>query len=385
MSNEKAPITHEGRNNDGESSLVLGRVLKYPNHWCDCWIKGVSVYDKGLSDEEVDAVFGKFKQEIIVPSGEAEEESVDPYDGVVNCTQRRFQSMSSGNYIDGRSPEHLGESLLMTEGRQTNTLCFDWDLSELSDGTFLIKNLRSMYYLDGRDKGSKQGNHVALRGVTEDEAKASDNFKWVITEHSFNGKTRHAIKSVSSGYQLCGGRKEKSGHCLGLEEGNPEGDRFLLWNISDAEEPMFETKYTYNRISNVSTNQWMDGRAPGYYQPCTAPKRTKNTLCFDWELAELFDGTFLMKNLRSKYYLEGKGKGSKPTSSALRNVLSEDAAKAEDKYRWIVTEHSYNGKTRLAFKSVTSGYYLESSLSNSKLLLNGGNPEGNSSLLWDLE
>ena len=78
VSNEKAPITHEGRNNNGLSSLTLGRVVPYKNHWCDCWIKGVSVYDKGLSDEEVDAIFGKFKEEIIVPSGEAsDDESVD--------------------------------------------------------------------------------------------------------------------------------------------------------------------------------------------------------------------------------------------------------------------------------------------------------------------
>ena len=79
LSNDKAPITHEGRNNEGKSSLTLGRVTAYKNHWCDCWIKGVTVYDKGLSDEEVDAIFGKFKDDIIVPSGEASDDdaSVD--------------------------------------------------------------------------------------------------------------------------------------------------------------------------------------------------------------------------------------------------------------------------------------------------------------------
>ena len=128
--------------------------------------------------------------------------------------------------------------------------------------------------------------------------------------------------------------------------------------MSDAEGPMFETKYTQYRILNVSGGNYMDGRAPGYYQPYTTPGRTTNTLCFDWELAELSDGTFLMKNLRSLYYLEGRDKGSKPKSAAIRNV-TEDVAKANDKFKWIVTEHLYNGKTRHAFKSVSSGYQLD--------------------------
>jgi hypothetical protein len=59
MGNKKAPITHEGKNNDGKSSLILGRVVPSKNHWCDCWIKGVSVYDKGLRDEEIGLIFGK--------------------------------------------------------------------------------------------------------------------------------------------------------------------------------------------------------------------------------------------------------------------------------------------------------------------------------------
>ena len=400
VSNEKAPITHEGRNNDGSSSLILGRVLKYPNHWCDCWIKGVSVYDKGLSDEEVDAVFGKFKEEIVVPSGEArgdesvdqgedEDDHVDPYDKVWNYTKRRFQSVSSGNFIDGRAPGCTGEQVYMTPGRTTNTLCFDWELAELSDGTSLIKNLRSNYYLDGRDKGSSQGNHVALRNVTEDEAKASNNFKWIITEHSYNGKTRRAFKSVSSGYQLDGRRTENIGACLGLTQRNPEGDSFLLWDMSDAEEPMIETtypKYTQNRISSASSGNYMDGRAPGYYDPFITPGRTTNTLCFDWELCEVSDGIFLIKNLRSLYYLAGHEKGVNTNYPAIYPV-TEDVAKDEDEFKWIVTEHLYNGKTRRAFESVSNrGAYLSGVKKSGNTKLNfrrGENPEGNAALLWD--
>lgn len=44
----------------------------------DCWIEGLSDYDKGLSDEEVDSIPGKFKDDDLVPSGHAsDDESVD--------------------------------------------------------------------------------------------------------------------------------------------------------------------------------------------------------------------------------------------------------------------------------------------------------------------
>ena len=177
---------------------------------------------------DVTPVYRRKQTDESVDQGEDEEDHVDPYNGVWNYTKRRFQIVSSGNFIDGRAPGYTGEQVYMTPGRTTNTLCFDWKLAELSDGTSLIKNLRSNYYLDGRDKGSSQGNHGALRNVTEDEAKASDKFKWIITEYSYNGKTRRAFKSVSSGYQLDGARIQNIGACLSLTQRNPEVGIFLL-------------------------------------------------------------------------------------------------------------------------------------------------------------
>ena len=64
MSGEKAPITHKGRNNDGKSSLTLGHVTEYKNHWRDCWIKGFRIYNRSLTDEEVDIISDKFNDNL---------------------------------------------------------------------------------------------------------------------------------------------------------------------------------------------------------------------------------------------------------------------------------------------------------------------------------
>ena len=142
-----------------------------------------------------------------------------------------IQSVSSGNYMDGRTPENTGIQVYLSKPRTTDLQYFDWEFTHLPDGTFNIRSLSSGLYLDGRHEGIGNGIHVQLLKRTAAEASASHYFKWKVQQFSFEGSTRYAIQSVSSKLYLDGRNPEHTGIQLFLTGRNPQGDKYLMWNL----------------------------------------------------------------------------------------------------------------------------------------------------------
>lgn len=150
---------------------------------------------------------------------------------------RTMRSVSSGNFMDGRHPQHTGIQVYLSEPRASNNNVFEWVFTKLSDGTFNIKSVSSGLYLDGRHEGIGNGIHVQLLNRTPNEASTSDYFKWNVQEFTYEGLTRYAIQSVSSGLYLDGRNPEHTGIQLFLTGRNPQGDRYLMWDLSEHEDP----------------------------------------------------------------------------------------------------------------------------------------------------
>lgn len=146
---------------------------------------------------------------------------------------KRIRSVSSRNYLDGRNTNHTGYDTIMLSKPRTNALFyFDWQLIKLSDGTYNIKSKSSNMYLDGRHQGIGNGPHVGLSHLSYDKARNNHYFKWRITEHTYGGRKRYAIQSVSSKLYLDGRNPEHVGSkMLFLTGRNPQGDKYLMWDL----------------------------------------------------------------------------------------------------------------------------------------------------------
>jgi hypothetical protein len=90
-------------------------------------------------------------------------------------------------------------------------------------------------FINGRDPQHK-GHQVELQAISETKAGSSKYFKWRITNHTYGSRTRVAIQSVSSGLYLDGRNPSDTGNQLHLTAGNPQGDKYLMWDLESMEE-----------------------------------------------------------------------------------------------------------------------------------------------------
>ncbi len=102
VGNDKAPVVHTGKNNKGRADLTIGRVTAFDNHWCDCWVKDISIFDVALTDEQVNELFEKFKVEVEQPK-EAEPNSIVPPSDSINS-----EANTTKPYL--RKPNSNGQS-----------------------------------------------------------------------------------------------------------------------------------------------------------------------------------------------------------------------------------------------------------------------------------
>jgi hypothetical protein len=146
-----------------------------------------------------------------------------------------IRSVSSGNYLDGRNPEHVGIQIHLTNRPPKGDKYLHWTLTKLGDGTYNMRSISSNLFVDGRDPQHK-GRQVKLHAISKTQASSSHNFKWRITEFTYGGRTRVAIQSVSSGLYLDGRNPNHTGNQLYLTARNPQGDKYLMWDLESMEE-----------------------------------------------------------------------------------------------------------------------------------------------------
>jgi hypothetical protein len=136
-----------------------------------------------------------------------------------------FGSVSSGYYLDGRSPGNTGIKVMLTDRNPDEDTFLQWKLISIGD-RWAIKSMSSGYYLDGRSPGN-----TGIKLMLTDRNPIGDTFlQWDIIPY---GDT-YAIKSVSSGYYLDGRSPGNTGIKVLLTNRNPDGDAFLQWNIRKA-------------------------------------------------------------------------------------------------------------------------------------------------------
>jgi len=149
-------------------------------------------------------------------------------------TRSKIRSVSSGNFLDGRSIKSVssGGKISLTPPRNHNLQFFYWDLIELEDGIYNIKSATSNAFIDGRHKGIGNGVHTKLNNRIDDSSASQNNYyKWRVKKHQNGCVTRYSIQSVSSGLYLDGRSPKDVGDQLFLTGRNPEGDNFLMWEI----------------------------------------------------------------------------------------------------------------------------------------------------------
>ena len=96
----------------------------------------------------------------------------------VDCQCTNIRSVSSGNYLDGRNPEHTGIQVMLTnaKGRNPATIKYlQWKLIQFGD-TFAIRSVSSGNYLDGRNP-----EHTGVQlGLTNRNPKGDKYLQWRI-------------------------------------------------------------------------------------------------------------------------------------------------------------------------------------------------------------
>ena len=140
-----------------------------------------------------------------------------------------IQSVSSGNYLDGRNPEHTGIQVMLSNSRGRNPATdgyFQWELIPAANHSYNIRSISSGNYLDGRNP-EHTGIQVMLNNSRGRNPATDRYFQWKFIRF---GDT-YAIRSVSSGNYLDGRNPEHTGIQLFLTNRNPNGDNYLQWRI----------------------------------------------------------------------------------------------------------------------------------------------------------
>ncbi len=106
VSNDKAPKVHIGKNNKGRSDLTIGRVTSFKDHWCDCWVKDIMIFDVALTDEQVNEMFEKFDVEVEQPKEKAiSSDSTEPNSTPPSDTTKPYLRKPNANGQDTKTDE----------------------------------------------------------------------------------------------------------------------------------------------------------------------------------------------------------------------------------------------------------------------------------------
>ena len=144
-------------------------------------------------------------------------------------------SVSSGNYIDGRNPEHTGIKVFLTNRPPQNDKYLQWKIIPCPNGTVNLQSVSSGNYLNGRNP-EHLGIQVMLTNVNKPRKfnpRTNKYFQWRLIKCG----AKFAIRSVSSGNYLDGRNPNHTGIKLFLTNRPPQNDKYLQWNITDIVTP----------------------------------------------------------------------------------------------------------------------------------------------------
>jgi hypothetical protein len=109
------------------------------------------------------------------------------------------KSKSSGNYLDGRNPQHTGNQLFLTNRIPEGDEYLQWDLVPCGD-TFAIQSVSRDNYLNVMKPSKDLGNNKCEL-TKSDDPKGDDSLQWKLLRF---GET-YAIQSMSSGVATSSG------------------------------------------------------------------------------------------------------------------------------------------------------------------------------------
>jgi hypothetical protein len=131
-----------------------------------------------------------------------------------------LQSVSSGNFLDGRNPGMNDPCLSSSSGRNPATdRYFHWRLVPTNGGHYAIRSVSSNGCLDGR-------NPQMTELLQSDRDPTNDHYlQWDLVPVDGN----FALRSVSSGGYIDGRSPEHTQPLITYR--NPAGDRYLQWKV----------------------------------------------------------------------------------------------------------------------------------------------------------
>ncbi|KAL5517539.1 hypothetical protein EMCRGX_G003098 [Ephydatia muelleri] len=117
------------------------------------------------------------------------------------------------------------------------------------------------------------------------------------------GKTKYAIRSLSSGRFLDGRNPGMYDPILSDGSRTPSSDTYLQWIIS----PISNTDNLFS-IRSVSSNQLLDGRNPGMSEVIISDgnRNPETDVYLQWKMVKLTELTYALLSQSSGQYLDGR-------------------------------------------------------------------------------
>lgn len=180
---------------------------------------------------------------------------------------------------------------------------------EFVEGDVLhLRNLLSKGYLDGRNKGMT-GDNLLLN--FNEGYYGNYYMQWKVMHRVDKRKNTYTLRSMSSDLYLDGRgpRDENKIHLTSSTNRNPAFENFFEWE--------FEVLPGLGRVAlkSISSNRYIDGRAPGYNKPLLAdanrfdPSKEKGLQWIitkvDPPIADFGNDTVFLRNIGSGSYLSG--------------------------------------------------------------------------------
>jgi len=203
-----------------------------------------------------------------------------------------IKSRSSGFFLDGRGGQ---SNPLLTNSDPKGNKSLQWYVIPTSDGYFALQSVSSGNYLDGRTSNCQDPL------LTNSPPEGNAHLNWLVITSDYGYV---ALKSRSSALFLDG---RNANYTNPLLSNRPDhNDQFLQWSIIPLPEKT-STSDPYIKIALLSSSStfFLDGRG-GQSNPLLTNRIPFGDNYLDWYLVPTSDGFFAIKSVSSGFYLDGR-------------------------------------------------------------------------------
>lgn len=299
-----------------------------------------------------------------------------------------IKNFLSQGYLDGRAPGMSGDTLMLNFNKaHYGNYYTQWKITHIHDrrrNTYAIQSMSSYYWLDGR--GPRDSNRVHLTDGNRPRSPAfEDFFEWEL--QILPGINRVAMKSISSNQYIDGRAPGYSKPLLAdANRWDPNREKGLQWIITKVSPPV--ATFTGDTVSIRSANGGSLLRGPKSIGVADSSRNPFSEEELQWKLEPVgHSGLVYLRNKMSGWIISGPFGWRYKTGAVLDMKQWSDAGYNPSSSHFLIIPYG----DKFALRHQETGTFLDGRMRGyvgSQVFLSNADPATDvhkEQLLWDIK